>query len=129
MVLVVAFCSHLCTRARSWREFAKSRFTHFPSILSVHVDSYESASFELHMCIKKIPMCFHVVIIGASSDGQVSSQINVAFPLSRSTLRVRCNACGNGFRDSVKVKATMQLNTFTTETTSDHHVIWALRGQ
>ena len=28
------------TRARSWREFAKSRFTHFPSILSVHVDSY-----------------------------------------------------------------------------------------
>ena len=40
MVLVVAFCSHLCTRARSWREFAKSRFTHFPSILSVHVDSY-----------------------------------------------------------------------------------------
>ena len=40
VVLVVAFCSHLCTRARSWREFAKSRFTHFPSILSVHVDSY-----------------------------------------------------------------------------------------
>ena len=40
MVLVVAFCSHLCTRARSWREFAKSRFTHFPSISSVHVDSY-----------------------------------------------------------------------------------------
>ena len=40
MVLVVAFCSQLCTRARSWREFAKSRFTHFPSILSVHVDSY-----------------------------------------------------------------------------------------
>ena len=29
------------TRARSWREFAKSRFTHFPSILSVHVDSYD----------------------------------------------------------------------------------------
>ena len=37
---IVAFCSHVCTRARSWREFAKSRFTHFPSILSVHVDSY-----------------------------------------------------------------------------------------
>ena len=48
VVLVVAFCSHLCTRARSWREFAKSRFTHFPSILSVHVDSY--AIFAI--CIK-----------------------------------------------------------------------------
>ena len=44
MVLVVAFCSHLCTRARSWRKFAKSRFKHFPSILSVHVDSYDNST-------------------------------------------------------------------------------------
>ena len=68
------------------------------------------------MCIKKIPKGFHV-IIGASNGGQVSSQINVAFPLSQSTLRVRCNACGRGFRDSVKVKAAMEMNTFTSETT------------
>ena len=40
MVLVVAF-ARICARARSWREFAKSRFTHFPSFFSVHVDSYE----------------------------------------------------------------------------------------
>ena len=68
------------------------------------------------MCIKKIPKGFHV-IIGASSGGQVSSQINVACPLSQSTLRVRCNACGRGFTDSVKVKAAMEMNTFTSETT------------
>ena len=60
MVLVVAFCSHLCTRARSWREFAKSRFTHFPSILSVHVDSYETAIASLHhrCCPRKILRLF-----------------------------------------------------------------------
>ena len=37
--------------------------------------------------------------IGASSGGQVSRQINVAFQLSHFILRVRCNACGKGFRD------------------------------
>ena len=39
--ILLAFV-HARARARSWREFAKSRFTHFPSILSVHVDSYAS---------------------------------------------------------------------------------------
>ena len=73
----------------------------------------ESASFQLPMCIKKIPNGFHV-IIGASSGGYVSRQINVAFPISQSTLRVRCNACGKGFRDGVNVKAAMEMNTFTT---------------
>ena len=45
-----------------------------------------------------------------------------------------------GFRDSVKVKAAIEMNTFTSETTYmintsyrnhiyDQHVIWALRGQ
>ena len=75
-----------------------------------------STSFQLPMCIKKIPKGFHV-IVGAYSGGQVSSQINVAFPLSQSTLRVRCNACGRGFRNSVKVKAAMEMHTFTAETT------------
>ena len=69
------------------------------------------------MCIKKIPNGFHV-IIGSSSGVYVSRQINVAFPLSQSTLRVRCNACGKGFRDGVKVNAAMEMNTFTAETTN-----------
>ena len=37
--------------------------------------------------------------IGAYRGGQVSRQIDGAFPLSQFTLRVRCNACGKGFRD------------------------------
>ena len=64
-----------------------------------------------------MPNGFHV-IIGSSSGGYVSRQINVAFPLSQSTLRVRCNACGKGFRDGVKVNAAMEMNTFTAETTN-----------
>ena len=73
----------------------------------------ESASFQLPVCIMKIPNGFHVVI-GASCGGYLSRQINVAFPLSQSTLLVRCIACGKGFRDGVKVKTTMEMNTFTT---------------
>ena len=90
-----------------------------PDITSTCHQSHMSkkrVSFISTMCIKKIPKGFHV-IIGASNGGQVSSQINVAFPLSQSTLRVRRNACGRGFRDSVKVKAAMEMNTFTSETT------------
>ena len=36
----VMFCSRICARARSWREFAKCRFTRFPSFFTVHVDTY-----------------------------------------------------------------------------------------
>ena len=80
------------------------------------------------MCIKKIPSGFHVIIV-ASSGGYVSRQINVVFPLSQSTLRVRCNACGKGFRDCVKVKAVlpvMEKNTFTAETTNLINMNWAV---
>ena len=65
------------------------------------------------MCIKIIPNVVHV-IIGASSGGCVSRQINVAFPLSQSTLRVRCIACYKVFRDGVEVKAAMEMNTCST---------------
>ena len=57
------------------------------------------------------------LMIPDSTGGYVSRQINIAFSLSQSTLRVRCNACGKGFRDCVKVKADMDMNTFTVETT------------
>ena len=73
------------------------------------------------MYIKKIPNGFHV-IIGASIGGYLSCQINVAFLLSQSTLRFRCNACGKGFRDGVKLKAAMKTNTFTAETTHLIHM-------
>ena len=39
----------------SWREFAKSRFTHFPSILSVHVDSYAISKTCVISCIYRTP--------------------------------------------------------------------------
>ena len=40
--------ARLTSRApRSWREFAKCRFTHFPSIFSLQVDTYDSA--QLHV--------------------------------------------------------------------------------
>ena len=32
--------ARICAHARSWREFAKCRFAHFPSFFSVHVDTY-----------------------------------------------------------------------------------------
>ena len=34
----------ICAHAQSWREFAKCRFAHFPSFLSVHVDTYAISS-------------------------------------------------------------------------------------
>ena len=34
------YFAHICVHARSWREFAKCCFAHFPSFFSVHVDTY-----------------------------------------------------------------------------------------
>ena len=34
------YFSRICAHARSWREFAKCRFAHFPSFFSIHVDTY-----------------------------------------------------------------------------------------
>ena len=34
------YFARICARARSWHEFAKCRFTHFPSFFSLHVDTY-----------------------------------------------------------------------------------------
>ncbi len=35
------YFARICVHARSWREFAKCRFAHFPSFFSVHVDTYD----------------------------------------------------------------------------------------
>ena len=34
------YFARICAHARSWREFAKCCFVHFPSFFSVHVDTY-----------------------------------------------------------------------------------------
>ena len=34
------YFARICAHARSWREFAKCRFAHFPSFFSVRVDTY-----------------------------------------------------------------------------------------
>ena len=34
------YFSRICAHARTWREFAKCRFAHFPSFFSVHVETY-----------------------------------------------------------------------------------------
>ena len=34
------YFASICVYARSWREFAKCCFAHFPSFFSVHVDIY-----------------------------------------------------------------------------------------
>ena len=34
------YFARICAHARSWHEFAKCRFAHFPSFFSVHVDTY-----------------------------------------------------------------------------------------
>ena len=34
------YFARICVHARSWREFAKCCFAHFPSFFSVHVDTY-----------------------------------------------------------------------------------------
>ncbi len=41
-LLKVYMCEKVHVRAymHCWREFAKCRFTHFPSFFSVHVDTY-----------------------------------------------------------------------------------------
>ena len=36
---------HVRTCMQCWREFAKCRFTHFPSFFSVHVDTYGLVRF------------------------------------------------------------------------------------
>ena len=36
------YFGRICAHARSWHEFAKCRFAHFPSFFSVHVDTYDS---------------------------------------------------------------------------------------
>ena len=36
------YFARICAHARSWREFAKCRFAHFPSFFAVHVDTYGS---------------------------------------------------------------------------------------
>ena len=41
----------------------------------------------------------------------VRSMLHFQYP--QSTLRVKCNACDKGFRDGVKVKAAMEMKTFT----------------
>ena len=38
------YFARICAHARSWREFAKCRFAHFPSFFSVHVDTYVHTS-------------------------------------------------------------------------------------
>ena len=42
-LLNVYMCEKVHARAymQYWREFAKCRFTHFPSFFSVHVDTYD----------------------------------------------------------------------------------------
>ena len=42
-LLNVYMCEKVHVRAymQCWREFAKCRFTHFPSFFSVHVDTYD----------------------------------------------------------------------------------------
>ena len=34
------YFARICAHARSWCDFAKCRFAHFPSFFSVHVDTY-----------------------------------------------------------------------------------------
>ena len=38
--------------ARCWREFAKCRFTHFPSLFSVHVDTYMCVCVCVRVCVR-----------------------------------------------------------------------------
>ena len=41
------YFDRICAHARSWREFAKCRFAHFPSFFSVHVDTYANRMSKL----------------------------------------------------------------------------------
>ncbi len=36
------YFARICAHARRWRDFAKCRFSHFPSFFSVHVDTYDN---------------------------------------------------------------------------------------
>ena len=42
------YFARICAHARSWREFAKCRFVHFPSFFSVHVDTYAFTTSFFH---------------------------------------------------------------------------------
>ena len=45
------YFARICAHARSWREFAKCRFAHFPSFFSVHVDTYGNpCAHETSLC-------------------------------------------------------------------------------
>ena len=46
------YFARICVHARSWREFAKCCFAHFPSFFSVHVDTYvEDNSLQMKLYI------------------------------------------------------------------------------
>ena len=34
------YFARICAHTRSWREFEKCRFAHYPSFFSIHVDTY-----------------------------------------------------------------------------------------
>ena len=50
------YFARICAHARSWREFAICRFAHFPSFVSVHVDTYGNVNIAL---IENIVLLLH----------------------------------------------------------------------
>ncbi len=73
------YFARICAHARSWREFAKCRFAHFPSFFSVHVDTYALEMCNLswtphsnldmdnslnHSCVSPSMGCLEYTLIG-----------------------------------------------------------------
>ena len=57
------YFAHICAHARSGREFAKCRFAHFPSFVSVHFDTYVTYADDIAQT--------------AASEGELADTMNV----------------------------------------------------
>ena len=64
----MCMCGSGSSILRSWREFAKSRFTHFPSILSVHVDSYDNC-----VLLPSSSHCLTIWVVSMSLSGALAN--------------------------------------------------------
>ena len=80
----------LCNNIKRNQEYRIPALTN--KCIAFFVSSNESA---VHEIIERVFM----LSIRASSGRPVSRQVTVAFSFSQSTLRIRSNACGSGFRD------------------------------
>ena len=90
------YFARICAHARSWREFAKCRFAHFPSFFSVHVDTYvifsTCAISVVHVRVSFVWMSFGSVP-HPNLGVLFSACISVTCGMGKASVHSRCLLC------------------------------------